>query len=158
MAKKKKKIPPQSADHGPSEIKNHGVFKKEDTIVAGVKRLRNITVDPIETLWHRNLINQKQYDASNRFAFVYRKAQLSEVYATVKFGQIKGIPSLETQEAIIKARKEIKCVLNFVGYPLATLLEHTIGNAHKPTTWNNGKGNIHALRLAIDGLICYYKI
>jgi|TARA_R110002012_G_scaffold275260_2_gene461808 hypothetical protein len=158
MAKRKKRPQQQNVDHGPVEIKKHGIFEKEDTIIAGVKRLRNRTVDPIETLWHRNLINQKQYDASNRFAFVYRKAQLTEVYATVKFGVIKGVPSLEAQETIMKARKEIKCVLNFVGYPLASLLEHTVGNAHKPATWNNGKGNIDALRLAIDGLVCYYKL
>ena len=81
-----------------------------------------------------------------------------EAYATVRFGGIKGVPSLEAQEAMMKARSEVRAVLAFVGYPLANLLEHVVGNCHAPSSWTEGKGNLDALRLALDGLVSYYKL
>ena len=158
MAKRKKKLKSDHADYGTPEARRHGTFVEEDTIVAGLKRVRNVTVDPISTLWHRDQINRKQYDAADRFASVFRQAQLVETYATVRFGEIKGVPSLEAQEAMMKARAEVRAVLAFVGYPLDTLLEHVVGNCHTPSSWPKGKGNLDALRIALDGLVSYYRL
>ena len=154
MAKRKKKLKSDHADYGTPEARQHGTFVEEDTMVAGVRRVRNVTVDPISTLWHRNQIKRKQYDAAERFASVFRQAQLVETYATVRFGAIKGVPSLEAQEAMMKAR----AAMAFVGYPLANLLEHVVGNCHTPSSWTEGKGNLDALRLALNGLVSYYKL
>ena len=158
MAKRKKKLKNVHADYGTAEARQHGTFVEEDTKIAGVKRVRNVTVDPNGTLWHRSQISQKQYNSADRFASVYRQAQLAEVYATVRFGQIKGMPSMEAQEAVTKARAEAREALAFVGYPLANLLEHVVGNCHAPSSWTEGKGNLDALRLALDGLVSYYKL
>ena len=158
MAKRKKKLRNIHADYGTPEARQHGTFVEEDTIVAGVRRVRNVTVDPISTLWHRGQINRKQYDAADRFASVFRQTQLVETYATVRFGEIKGVPGLEAQEAMMKARSEVRAAMAFVGYPLANLLEHVVGNCHPPSSWAEGKGNLDALRLALDGLVLYYRL
>ena len=158
MAKRKKKLRNVNADYGTAEARQHGTFLEEDTMVAGVRRVRNVTIDPIETMWHRSQIDRKQYDAADRFASVFRQAQLAEVYATVRFGEVKGLPSMEAQEAMSKARSEVRAAMSFVGYPLANLLEHVVGNCHAPSTWPKGKGNLDALRLALDGLVSYYRL
>lgn len=158
MAKRKKKLRNVNADYGTAEARSHGTFVEEDTMVAGVRRVRNVTIDPIETMWHRSQIDRKQYDAADRFASVFRQAQLAEVYATVRFGEVKGLPSMEAQEAMSKARSEVRAAMSFVGYPLANLLEHVVGNCHAPSTWPKGKGNLDALRLALDGLVSYYRL
>tara|TARA_R100001594_G_scaffold26371_2_gene51138 strand:+ start:657 stop:1133 length:477 start_codon:yes stop_codon:yes gene_type:complete len=158
MVKKNKKINIHVADFGPLEARKHGTFVEEDTMVAGIKRVRNVTTDPIETMWNRQQIDKKQYDAADRFAQVFRQAQLAEVYATVRFGEIKGAPSLEAQESMAKAKSEVRASLAFVGYPLASLLEHVVGNCHTPSSWPKGNGNLNALKLALDGLVEYYKL
>jgi len=155
---KRKKKPKSAADLGTAEARQHGTFVEEDTMVAGVRRVRNVTTDPIETLWSRSLIDRKQYDAASRFASVFRQAELAEVYATVRFGEVKGLPSLEAQEAVSKARAEVRAAMTFVGYPLANLLDHVVGNCHTPSSWPEGKGNLDALRLALNGLVSYYKL
>ncbi len=158
MPKKKKKIKSVNSDLGTFEAKQHGDFVLEDTMVAGIKRVRNITVDPIETLHRRNLITPVQYNAASRFAHVFRQALLTETYATVRFGEVKATPSLEMHEAIAKAKSEVRCALNFVGNPLASLIEHTVGGCRQPSTWAGGKASVEALRLALDGLVTYYKM
>ena len=158
MAKRKKKLSNPQADYGTVEARQHGTFVEEDTMVAGVRRVRNVPTDPVERLGSRSLIDRKQYDAASRFAAVFRQAQLAEIYATVRFGEVKGLQEFNAAENMAKARKEVRSALAFVGYPLADLIEHVVGNCHAPSSWAKGKGNVDALRLALDGLVEYYKL
>ena len=63
MARKQKKVTP--LDRGPIEKFQHGDYDEEETIVAGVKQLRNTTIDPISTYLRRGSINQKQFEAGH---------------------------------------------------------------------------------------------
>ena len=130
----------------------------EDTVVAGVKRVRNVTVDPLETLKRRELITESQYVAGQRFAKIFRKAMLVEIYATVKFGHISATPNDQMIESVVKAKAEVRSVLKHLGYPLASLAEHVIGNCHAIRSWKAGKGSVETLRLVLNGLKNYYKM
>ena len=68
-----KKQPLQS-DFGTPELQQHGDFVVDETIKAGVKRLRNVTQDPVAMYYRRKLIDQKQYLAAETFAYKFRKA------------------------------------------------------------------------------------
>lgn len=158
MAKKKKKITSPQSDFGTAESKQHGEFVLEDTMVAGVKRVRNVTVDPLETFKRRKLITGSQYDAGQRFAEMFRKAMLAEVYATVRFGHIPATPNIQMMESVVRAKAEVRLALKHIGYPLASLAEHVIGNCYAISTWKAGKGSIETLRLVLNGLKNYYKM
>ena len=158
MAKKKKKITAPHADYGTAESKQHGEFVLEDTMVAGVKRVRNVTVDPLETLKRRKLITGSQYDAGQRFAEMFRKAMLAEIYATVRFGHIPANPNVQMIESVQSAKAEVRSALKHIGYPLASLAEHVIGNCYAISTWKNGKATVETLRLVLEGLKNHYKM
>ena len=158
MVRRKRKLKAPHSDLGTPEAKQHGVFVLEETMVAGVKRARNTTVDPIETLRKRELIDAAQYAAGQRFAGIFRRAMLAEVYATVRFGHIPATQNIEMLEVVAKAKAEVRLALNHLGYPLASLAEHSIGNSNPISTWRNGKSSIETLRLVLDGLKNYYKM
>jgi hypothetical protein len=158
MVRRKRKPKAPHSDLGTPEAKQHGVFVLEETMVAGVKRARNITVDPIETLRRRELIDAAQYAAGQRFAEMFRKAMLAEVYATVRFGHIPSAPDVEMLESVQRAKAEVRQAMRHLGYPLADLAEHCLGNSNPISTWRNGKSSIETLRLVLDGLKNYYKM
>jgi hypothetical protein len=158
MVRRKRKSKAPHSDLGTPEAKQHGVFVLEETMVAGVKRARNTTVDPIETLRRRELIDAAQYAAGQRFAEMFRKAMLAEVYATVRFGHIPSAPDVEMLESVQRAKAEVRQAMRHLGYPLADLAEHCLGNSNPISTWRNGKSSIETLRLVLDGLKNYYKM
>ena len=158
MVRRKRKPKAPHSDLGTPEAKQHGVFVLEETMVAGVKRARNTTVDPVETLRRRELINAAQYAAGQRFAEMFRKAMLAEVYATVRFGHIPSTPSIEMLENVRQAKAEVRQAMRHLGYPLADLAEHCLGNSNPISTWRDGKSSIETLRLVLDGLKNYYKM
>ena len=161
MVRKKKKMKAEHSDLGTAEAKQHGYFVLEETMVAGVKRARNLSVDPVETMYRRDQITLMQYNAASRFAAMYRKAMLADTYATVRFGHIPSSTTLEAHEAITRAKAEVRSVLAYVGYPLSSLLEHTVGNSRSIAGWRKAKSirsGADILRLALDGVAAYYKM
>ena len=78
--KKVKKEKTNTADHGPVELQQHGTFVEMETSQAGVKAIRNVTVDPVATYYRRGSITQTQYQAADVFAGQYRQASMSAVY------------------------------------------------------------------------------
>ena len=158
MVRRKRKLKAPHSDLGTLEAKQHGDFILEETMVAGVKRVRNTTVDPIETLRKRELIDAAQYVAGQRFAEIFRRAMLAEVYATVRFGHIPSAPDIEMLESVQRAKAEVRAAMRYIGYPLANLAEHCLGNSNPISTWKDGKSSIETLRLVLDGLKNYYKM
>ena len=152
MVRRKKKLKAPHSDLGTPEAKQHGDYVLEETMVAGMKRARNTTIDPIETLRRRDLID------GQRFAEVFRKAMLAEVYATVRFGHIPATQNIEMLEVVTRAKREVRLALNHLGYPLASLAEHCIGNSKPISTWKTGKATVETLRLVLEGLKNYYKM
>ena len=158
MVRRKKKLKAPHSDLGTPEAKQHGDYILEETMVAGMKRARNTTIDPIETLRRRDLIDGSQYQAGQRFAEVFRKAMLAEVYATVRFGHIPATQNIEMLEVVTRAKREVRLALKHLGYPLASLAEHSIGNSNPISTWKRGKATVETLRLVLEGLKNYYKM
>ena len=83
---------------------------------------------------------------------------LAEVYATVRFGHIPSAPDVEMLENVQRAKAEVRQAMRHIGYPLADLAEHCLGNSNPISTWKNGKSSIETLRLVLDGLKNYYKM
>jgi len=163
MAKKKKKI--TIADQGPIERQQHGEYVEFETNVAGIKALRNVTVDPITTYHRRKTITQSQWQAADHFAHHYRQAALTVAYSHVRFGHTPGGVSDEFLEKVNDTKKKVRAALFFVGNPLASVVERVAGNDYPAGTWSGVKGSkrphqdgMVALRLALDGLVQYYKI
>jgi hypothetical protein len=169
MAKKKQKNKQsrnQYADHGSAERRQHGIFVEVETAVAGVKAIRNVTTDPIATYKARGTITPEQFLAADNFAHEYRQAALSAVYAHVRFGHVPtgGLADgalVKIQQSKLRVRK----ALQHVGYPLADILEHVVGDSQVAGSWKGvrmskrpDQDGMVALRLALDGLVAWYKI
>ena len=163
MAKKKKKI--TAADQGPIERQQHGTYIEAETNVAGVKALRNVTIDPIATYHRRQTISHAQYQAAEHFAHQYRQAALTVAYSHVRFGHTPGGQNEEFLEKVNDTKKKVRAALDYVGRPLASIVEHVAGDAQTAGTWPGVKGSkrpshdgMVALCLALDGLADFYKI
>ena len=165
MAKRKKKVRVE-ADHGPAERQQHGDYVEADTERAGIKKLRNTTVDPISTYYNRKLISQVQFAAAENFAAHFRLAGLSAHYATMRFDENPGIvPTVDAQIKMQSAKQHIRDAVAFVGFPLSRIIEHVVGHCENAGSWEGVKDSkkrqsdgMAALRLALDGLVQYYKL
>jgi len=175
MVKKKKKSKSKlksitkdddnDVDHGTPEKHQHGIYVEAQTISAGVKALRNVTVDPLETYVHRKSITQDQYDAGDRFATDYRLAHLTTVYARMRFNDRGGDVTDHMVERTQIAKESVRRALKSVGFPLAHVLVHVLGDCEQAGTWSGVKSSkrkqqdgMTALRLALDGLIEHYRL
>jgi hypothetical protein len=166
MVKKRKRGKIDFADHGPVEKRQHGTYVEMETTVAGVKALRNVTIDPVETYKSRGTITPNQYIAADTFAGQWRQANLAVIFAQVKYDQQPaGEAPLEYLEAVQQARQRVKAATAFVGYPLAYIIEHVCGYGLTAGTWRGviesrrpHQDGMVALRLALDGLMRFYKI
>ena len=157
-----KKQPLQN-DFGTPELQQHVDFVVDETIKAGVKRLRNVTQDPVAMYYRRKLIDQKQYLAAETFAYKFRKSNLTPMYSTIRFDEeIRSSKYNEAlSESMVRAKKDIDMALNYVGYPLAKIVIHVCGMGNTAGSWQGVKKNedgMTALRLALDGLKKYYKL
>jgi len=166
MAKRKRKKPPDNADHGPKERLQHGTYVPIETKIAGVVALRNVTVDPISTYHRRGSINNQQFLAADYFAARFRQAQLTAAYAKMRFDDLPlGEPGTNALDAIQAAKQHVRLALGFVGFPLARILEHVVGHSQTAGSWDGVNGSnrpeqdgMTALRLALDGLKMHYHL
>ena len=164
--KNKKNNSDNSADHGTPEKHQHHIYKEIDTIEAGVKALRNVTADPLQTYRRRKSITQLQWIAGDKFAHDYRLACLVAVYSHVRFDDnISGAPSDEAAERIQFAKQRVRAAIQAVGFPLASVLTHVIGDGNAAGSWyhvrfspRKQQDGMTAFRLALDGLVEFYKI
>jgi len=165
VAKRKKKVRVE-ADHGPAEKLQHGDYVETETAAAGVKKLRNVTIDPISTYYSRKLISLAQYTAAENFAGHYRLAGLTAHYTTMKFDENPGfVPSVDAQIRTQGAKHHIRDAVGFIGFPLSRIIEHVVGHCENAGSWDGVKNSkkreqdgMTALRLALDGLVQYYKL
>ena len=166
MVKRKPKKRLTPADHGPDERKQHAEFIEVETKIAGVKAIRNVTVDPIATYYRRGSISHFQFQAAEAFATKFRQAQLSATYARMRFNDVPaGEPNVNALDAIQEAKLQVRDALNFVGFPLARILEHVAGHCYTAGSWDGVQHSnrpeqegMTALRLALDGLKTYYRL
>ena len=165
MVKKKKKQ--VHSDYGPQERQQHGQYVEMETNVAGIKALRNTTIDPITTYRNRGSISQRQFTAGDIFSIQYRKALLAATYAQVRYNNMPagGEISIEASEAIQLAKQRIRAALKHVGAPLSDIIEHVCGECYTAGSWKGVKESkranqdgMVALRLALDGLVQFYGI
>ena len=164
--KRKTKGTMPGADHGTIEARKHGTFVEVDTQVAGVKALRNVTADPLATYLKRGQITPDQFQSGDLFAQHFDRAKMGPRYALMQLGQDNvGQGSLGAQEGLERARQEVKTAMDFVGIPLAYILQHVIGHGHLASSWSGvgeskrkSEDGLAALRLALDGLKKYYKL
>lgn len=161
--KKRKKV--TTADHGPPERQNHGVYEEVETSVAGLRAIRNVTVDPVSTYYRRNSISERQWLAADKFAVQYRQTALTVSYAHVRFGHTPGGASDEFLEMANDTAKIVRAAMGYVGKPLDSILTHVVGDDLTAGTWHGvkyskrpDKDGMVALRLALDGLATFYKI
>ena len=159
----KKKTLPQHNDFGTPELLSHGEFVVEETISAGVKRLRNTTHDPIAMYYRRKLINPKQFLAAETVAFKFRQGNMAQVFASVEMQKEvrSSLLSSEINQVTLSAKKDCYKALDHVGDPLNKLIIHCVGMGHTAGSWSGirkGSNGMTALRLALDGLKTYYKL
>jgi hypothetical protein len=166
VSKRKRKKPPDNADHGPAERLQHGTYVPVETRIAGVVAIRNVTVDPISTYHRRGSITNPQFLAADHFAAKFRQAQLTAAYAKMRFNDLPlGEPGTNALDAMQAAKQHVRNALGFVGFPLAKILEHVVGHCQTAGSWdgvNNSnrreQDGMAALRLALDGLKTYYRL
>lgn len=75
-----------------------------------------------------------------------------------------GMPG-EASVAVQHAKEKVRAALRHVGYPLAGIIEHVVGEGLNAGTWKGvvasrrpDQDGMVALRLALDGLVDYYGI
>ena len=138
-----------------------------ETNIAGVKALRNTTIDPITTYHNRGTITEKQFIAADNFTTQYQKAQLTATYAQTKYDNapVGGEMSFGAAATTQYAKQRVRAALAHVGYPLADVIEHVCGEGNNAGTWKGvamsnrpNQDGMVALRLALDGLAGFYKI
>jgi len=157
------KIP---ADHGPAEARQHGTFVEVDTSVAGVKAVRNVTVDPLATYLRRGQISSLQFQAGDLFAQHFDRARLGPKYSMMSLSdRVHGQASIGAQEGLQRAVDEVNTALIYVGKPLSFLVTHVVGHGLTAGTWagvqhskRSSEDGLAALRIALNGLISYYKL
>ena len=143
MAKRKRKVRIET-DHGPAEKLQHGKYVETETERAGIKKLRNVTIDPISTYYSRKLISQVQFAAAENFAAHFRLAGLSAHYATMRFDENPGlVPNIDAQIRMQSAKQHIRDAVAFVGFK---------------DSKKRQQDGMAALRLALAGLVQYYKL
>ena len=165
MAPRKKKTA-QYSDYGPAERQQHGEYVEVETAVAGVKALRNVTVDPIDTYYKRGNITYAQYQAATTFANQFAKAGMTVRYSQSKYGAAAGgEPSDNHLDVVHDTRKRVLAALAHVGQPLAGIVEHVAGYGEAAGTWSGSQRanrpdieGMVALRMALDGLVSHYKL
>ena len=166
MSKRKRRKSVHNADHGPAERLQHGTYVPVKTRIAGIVAIRNVTVDPIATYHRRGSISNQQFLAADHFAARFRQAQLTAAYAKMRFNDMPlGEPNLNALDAIQAAKHHVRSALDFVGFPLAKILEHVVGHCQTAGSWdgvNNSnrpeQDGMTALRLALDGLKTHYRL
>tara|TARA_R110000824_G_scaffold84978_5_gene211519 strand:+ start:1753 stop:2259 length:507 start_codon:yes stop_codon:yes gene_type:complete len=166
LKKKKPKHCKTSSDHGPIEKLQHGTHVEIETRVPGVTALRNITADPIATYRARGSISIRQHVAADRFAGEWRAAALGAVYASVRFGTVRGgdMPD-DAAYKVARAKERVRGALEYVGFPLAGVIEHVVGDGMNAGSWAGvqtarraDRDGMVALRLALDGLVMWYQV
>jgi hypothetical protein len=170
MSKKNQNKDPKeitASDYGPAERQQHGLYVEIETPIAGIKALRNTTIDPIETYKSRGSISNTQYIAADIFAAQYRRAHLAATYAQVRYDNAPGggeMP-LEAVEAIQLSKQRVRDALAHVGAPLSGIIEYVVGEGSTAGSWKGVKmskrpeqDGMVALRLALDGLVGFYKV
>jgi hypothetical protein len=170
MSKKNQNKDPKeitASDYGPAERQQHGLYVEIETPIAGIKALRNTTIDPIETYKSRGSISNTQYIAADIFAAQYRRAHLAATYAQVRYDSSPGggeMP-LEAAEAIQLSKQRVRDALAYVGAPLSGIIEYVVGEGSTAGSWKGVKmskrpeqDGMVALRLALDGLVGFYKV
>lgn len=161
--KKKNKI---TSDYGPPEKQQHGRYVEVETNVAGIKALRNVTIDPIQTYKLRKTITIEQWIAADTFAGQYRRAAMTAVYSQVNYDTMpSGEPPLEFFEAVQQSKVRVRDALRHVGSPLNNLIVHVCGDCRTAGSWSGvassrrpDQDGMVALRLALNGLKDFYKI
>lgn len=155
-----------NVDHGPNEKLQHGEFIEIETNIAGSKAIKNATHDPIAYYLRKDLINNDQFQAAEIFAQDYRKAALVAHYASMRWNDMaSGEPPIEMLEAIRDAKSRMYSALDYVGKPLDELVKHVCGDSRTAGTWRRvadasrpDRDGMVALRLALNGLIQYYRV
>tara|TARA_R100001594_G_scaffold147062_1_gene199530 strand:+ start:977 stop:1486 length:510 start_codon:yes stop_codon:yes gene_type:complete len=161
----RKNISKTLVDHGTDELKQHGIFETIESSQAGVKILKNKTHDPIAFYFRKKLITPLQFQAAEIFAEDYRKAQLTDYFASAKINHIPGGQLVEQSEIIEDAKKRVRKALLYIGKPLSSITVHVCGNFNTAGSWGSvftrrrgDREAMVALRLALDALVHFYKL
>ncbi len=165
--KKKKKVDSAIGDlnQGPAERLKHGLFKAVQTSRPGVRTIRNMASNPVDTYFARNRISPRQHQAANIFANQFDNAQLAGSAKAVNLDAVAGGDQSDGAAfRQAKARQAVKQALRAVGMPLADLVEHCAGRGETAGSWSAvasesrpDQAGMAALRLALDGLVRHYR-
>jgi len=150
------------ADVGPKERYQHGdVIERRETIQAGVKGARVLTVSMIDRYRHKKQITVKQSDAALKLRADWEMAG-RQMAVTGTYGQAgQGNPEMSDMAALASARY-VKAT-RAVGVELSPILVHVAlldGSASDwaKTTQREPKSGIEILRLALDALARHYGL
>jgi len=160
--KKRKRSTPEPSDFGPPERSNHGEVEIEETIAAGVMRLRVTTQTQCDRYFKRGEIDARQFDASERFLSAWylgcRGARVTSNYDV-------RIPSSSTsaENHVGNARRTIRAALEAVGRQLSPILVHTCGLDLPANEWASKHGyskrsGLTVLKLALDALAEHFGL
>jgi hypothetical protein len=128
--------------------------------------LRRPSTDPVTIYKNRGIVTGRQFIAAETFGGQYRRAYLAGVYTQVRYENMprSGMPG-EASVAVQHAKEKVRAALGHVGYPLAGIIEHVVGEGLNAGTWKGviasrrpDQDGMVALRLGLDGLVNYYGI
>jgi len=165
--KNKKQLNERSreSDIGPPERLQHtpGIaYERTSKKLGSKKRLRITQQTPLDRMFSRQQITQRQFDAGQRLYAVWRKAgQSQRVTANYESNVVDGGPG--SGETAGEAFSEYLAALRSVGRDLAGVLQWVVIQGSAPSEWaeQNGhapKGGIVAVRLALDAAGDYFRM
>ena len=141
------------------EKKGHTV-KLEETMIAGQRRARVLTVRPIDRYRGRDLISDEQWAAADRVGSDWydgcRGARLTGLYGI----RISGMPS--QTEGAMAARERVLHIIRNMSRRLYPILIHVCGLELSGSSWaalagEPERSGLTILRFALDDLLDIYR-
>ena len=163
MSRKKKrpapKLPGEFGIAPVLEKKGH-VVRIEETMSAGQRRARVVTVRPIDRYRERGQISDEQWSAGDRFGGDWydgcRGSRLTGLYQV----RISGMPS--QTEGAMAARERVLHIIRGMSRRLYPVLIHVCGLELSAGSWaalagEPERSGLTVLRLALDDLLDLYR-
>ena len=159
MAKAKKK---DQSDYGTPESAQHGTFVLEETIVAGVKRRKNISYDQLAKLHSAGKVTDRQKATGEAYAELVYSAGRAGNPKCANWNAIGG--TREESDKIIRDIQALDQADRHIG-PLRNVIRYVCVEGHTPVEWEEERPNATArnghglfyLKEALDYLADFWK-
>ncbi len=152
MAKAKRK---DQSDYGTPESYQHGAFVLEETMVAGIKRRKNVEYDQLTKLLRRDAIDVREYTIGQEYGELCYRACLAGL---PKCANLNKQPGKGDSEKKHKALQAIRQAETAIGPTATNVLRAVCVDGFSPSEWETAMGfparHSHGVVFLKDALRC----